>query len=60
MRRFFFQEWKRTGYFWEQYDAQNGEGRRRSVEFCCSLVVPHADQSRLSMAVTRSRAGPRS
>lgn len=23
------QEWKRTGYIWEQYDAQNGEGRRR-------------------------------
>lgn len=23
------QEWKRTGYLWEQYDAKNGEGRRR-------------------------------
>ena len=23
------QEWKRTGYVWEQYDAETGEGRRR-------------------------------
>ena len=23
------QEWKRTGYSWEQYDAETGEGRRR-------------------------------
>lgn len=25
------QEWKRTGYVWEQYDADTGEGRRRWV-----------------------------
>ena len=23
------QEWQRTGYVWEQYDAETGEGRRR-------------------------------
>ena len=23
-----FSEWKRTGYVWEQYDAETGEGRR--------------------------------
>ena len=25
------QEWQRTGYSWEQYDAETGEGRRRYV-----------------------------
>lgn len=25
------QEWQRTGYVWEQYDAETGEGRRRYV-----------------------------
>ena len=27
-----FGQWKRTGYVWEQYDAETGEGRRRCVK----------------------------
>jgi hypothetical protein len=29
------QEFERTGYAWEQYDAITGEGRRRYVTFLC-------------------------
>lgn len=29
-----FQEYERTGYVWEQYDALTGEGRRRWVVSC--------------------------
>ncbi|CAD6565408.1 MAG: Processing alpha glucosidase I [Tremellales sp. Tagirdzhanova-0007] len=28
-----FREWKRTGYVWEQYDSETGEGRRRYGSF---------------------------
>jgi hypothetical protein len=29
------QEYQRTGYVWEQYDALTGEGRRRWVDLRC-------------------------
>jgi len=29
------QEYERTGYVWEQYDALTGEGRRRLVNYRC-------------------------
>ena len=32
------QEYERTGYVWEQYDAITGEGRRRYVMFLCLCV----------------------
>ena len=32
------QEFERTGYAWEQYDAMTGEGRRRYAKFICRCV----------------------
>ncbi len=31
------QEYERTGYVWEQYDALTGEGRRRFVGRCIRI-----------------------
>ena len=36
------QEYERTGYVWEQYDAVTGEGKRRSVARCTHSCA-HAD-----------------
>lgn len=40
-----FKVYERTGYAWEQYDAENGEGRRRlavgSMAFCMELTCPY-------------------
>ena len=44
------QEWKRTGYSWEQYDAETGEGRRRYIYIA-------SQNPKLIPVVTLSRDG---
>jgi hypothetical protein len=50
------QEYERTGYVWEQYDALTGEGRRRSVDSYLAHEVYFPNHF-ISLQATPSRVG---